>query len=341
MKLRRNKRGSVSVLPFIALVPLLAAIGGFAVDCMHVNDARGELQRATDAAALAGAQDLANYDGSKLMTANSVDAANEEPVNFALQVASLNAVDGPLGVWHGGQRTVTATIRYDASIPGPPNRPNRCDVTGSVKIDSFFAQCFGNFGQTVNSTSSAAFSQLNTLYSYMPLLVSINDLDPNGRKLEERQVGDEYTVIIKDNKASNSVWILNSNKDLKAIIEHIADPVNNPGVQLPPVKIGDIIKSDNGMKSAGKLFDQLMDKDVAFLITGDSIETDYLAKGKPEHPVIGFMVMHVTQVDDNAKGNGYSLTGILKPAVLGGEFDPFGTTSQVSTYAPFLARLVQ
>ena len=43
-KANSRNRGSVALLAFIAVVPLVAAIGGFAVDCMHVNDAKGALQ---------------------------------------------------------------------------------------------------------------------------------------------------------------------------------------------------------------------------------------------------------------------------------------------------------
>lgn len=340
MKLRSNK-GSTAALAFIALVPLLAALGGFAVDCMHVNDAHGELQRATDAAALAGAQYLGNYVGTKKVTAASISEDNEDPVNHALQVGALNAVDGPSGLWQGGDRTVTATIVYDPNFSGPPNRPNRCNVSGSIGLKSFFAQIFGNFGQTVNTSSSAALTPLTTLYNFMPLLVSLNDFDPSGRKLEDMKVGDEFTVGIKSNTASNSVWILNSNKDCIAQLDHIADPVNNPAVEMPPLSVGDWIKSDNGKKSAGKQFGQLIGKDVAFVITGDAVNSDYLAKGQPLHQIIGFMVLHVTSADVTPGQDGYNLTGNLKPAVMNGAYSTSVPAPQVTTYAPFLARLVQ
>lgn len=340
MKLRTQK-GSTAALAFIALVPLLAALGGFAVDCMHVNDAHGELQRATDAAALAGAQSLGDYKGTGSTTASSVSASNEQPVNYALQVSSLNAVDGPSGLWAGGNRTVTATIVYDPNFSGPPNRPNRCNVTGQIGIKSFFAHIFGNVGQTVNTTSSAALTPLSTLYSFMPLLVSLNDFDPSGRKLEDQDVGDEYTVEIKSNTSSNSVWILNSNKDCIAQLDHIADPANYPAVEMPPLSVGDWVKSDNGKKSAGKQFQQLVGKDVAFVITGDAVDSDYLAKGQPLHQIVGFMVMHVTSADSSAGKDGYSLTGLLKPAVLNGTYNQNVPASQITTFSPFLARLVQ
>lgn len=340
MKLRSQK-GSTAALAFIALLPLIGLLGGFAVDCMHVNDAHGELQRALDAAALAGAHDLGNFDGSKSTSAQTVSDGNEEPVNHALQVASLNAVDGPSGIWHSGDRTVTASIVYDPNFPGPANRPNRCNVSGSIGLKSIFAQMFGNYGQSVNATASAALTSLTTLYSFMPLLVSINDLDPDNRKLEDQVVGNEFTVQVKGNDYSNSVWILNSNKDCLAQLNHIADPATYPAVEMPPLSVGDFVKSDNGKKSAGKIFDKLIGKDVAFVVTDDAVNNDYLAKGQPVHKIIGFMVLHVTSTDTQPGANGYSMTGILKPVAMNGAFSTTVPAPQITTFAPFLARLVQ
>jgi hypothetical protein len=344
MKRRLNARrnqGSVAALAFVATVPLLAAIGGIAVDCMHFNDAKGELQRATDAAALAGAEDLINYLGTKNTTGTSVSTSNEEPVNFALQVAALNPVDGPLGLWQSGDRSLSATIRYDSTLAGPANIPNRCDVKGTIGIRSLFSQIFGNFGQTVITNSSAGETSLNTLYSYAPLLVSWVDPDPSNRILKNQAVNQPYTVEIKDNQASNSVWILNNNQSDKAIIDHIANP-SNPGAALPPIAIGDWIKSDNGQKSAGKDFNLLLGKDVAFIVTGDNVGKDYLAKGKPLHQIIGYMVLHITSVDNTPGKNGYDLSGTLKPFVGYGTYNPTDPFKiQITTYAPFLVRLIQ
>lgn len=336
-----RKKGSVAALGFVAVVPLVAALTAFGVDCMHVNDASGELQRATDAAALAGSEDLGNYVGNKALTAQSVSSANEEPVNFALSTASLNAVDGPLGLWQGGQRSVSATIRYDSTLAGPVNRPNRCDVTGTIQIKSVFAQVFGNFSQTVTTNSSAGLTSLNTLYSFAPLLVSEKDPDPSGRRLKDLAIDSIYTVGIKSNDSSNSVWILNSNQDDIDAIMHIADPENNPGNNVPAYSIGDVIKSDNGQKSAGQYFDKLVGKDVPFLVTNDSVDGDYLAKGQPVHTVVGFMVLHVTGYDNKGGKDGYSLTGNLRPVSFAGGYDPTKGTGTITTFAPFLSRLIQ
>ena len=58
---RRGERGQILPLVAIALVALLG-IGAFAIDVGYAYYAKRQLQSATDAAALAGAQDLPNAD---------------------------------------------------------------------------------------------------------------------------------------------------------------------------------------------------------------------------------------------------------------------------------------
>ena len=253
----------------------------------------------------------------------------------------MNAVDGPLGLWQSSNRAVTATIRNDATLAGPTTTPNRCDVTGQIFISSLFAKIFGNFGQTVNTTSSAGLTPVNKVLSYAPLLVSLNDTDPQGDALKNLTIGSTYTVEIKD-KSSNSVWILNPGNADAQQIQHLADP-SIPGPTLPPLEIGDTIKSDNGQKAAGKLFNLLEGDTVLFVVTADNVGTDYLAKGQPVHTIIGFMALKVTNFDNSAGANGYSLTGTLEPLPIGsGSFDPNDPfKTQITTFAPFLVRLVQ
>jgi hypothetical protein len=328
-------KGSVATLAFVAMLPLVAALGGFAVDCMHVNDAKGELQRATDAAALAGAEDLKNYNGSNpnlKSTASSVDLANnQEPVNFALQVAQLNAVDGPVGLWQNANRSVTATIRYDATLPGPTNIPNRCDVTGSIQTQSIFAQIFGNFGQSVGTSSSAGLQVANTVYNYVPLLVSVQDSNSLGNALQNQAAGATFRVDVK----VNSIWAINDNNTLTKIIAALAGGTF-PGSSLEPaVSVGGQITSDNGVKSAGQDFGNLVITPpitVIFPVTGDSVGT-----GQPKHTVTGFFAMQVTSAGTSPPD--YYLSGTIVPVSTFGSGQgtslstPFATSGDVVTRA--------
>jgi Flp pilus assembly protein TadG len=348
----RRNQGSAAALAFVAVVPLVAAIGGFAVDCMHFNDAKGELQRATDAAALGGAQDLQSYNGTGIpASASSYSAANNEPLNFALATAAMNAVDGPIGLWSSSNRSITATIRYDSNFPGTPTWPNRCDVATSVHINSLFERIIGNFGQNVNARASASMFPVTTVTTPAPLLVSIKDFDQNGHSVQSPGPGNTLTINIKDNESSNAVWIFNNNTLDEDLLNHLIDPVKYPTLPLTPVtvndhtiggvEINDIIKSDNGTKSAGKLFDQLVGKDIILLVTDASYsDNNYTAKGTPVRTVIGFIGMHVSAADNTNKGNGYSLTGTLKPVSAIGTSNS-GLTNPFTGFAPYIARLIE
>jgi Flp pilus assembly protein TadG len=209
---RRSDHGSLAALAFVALVPLVAAIGGFAVDCMHVNDGKGELQRATDAAALGGALDLVNYAGTGAVTAQTVSNSNSEPVNVALQVGSMNAADGAQGVYTSApiSRTVTATIWNSANGIGGKldtnnNRPDRCTVDATIQINSIFAKMFGNFSQTINTHSVAGqANKVNSLLTFFPILVSTTLGDAYGDgALGATPVKGQ---LINFNTRGNSAW---------------------------------------------------------------------------------------------------------------------------------------
>ena len=88
----RGERGQILPLVVIALVALLG-IAAFAIDVGYAYYAKRQLQSATDAAALAGAQDLPNAP-TAIATATSYAAANTPPnlasFNFTYQVKCTN-----------------------------------------------------------------------------------------------------------------------------------------------------------------------------------------------------------------------------------------------------------
>src|SRR5664279_4980316 len=87
MRKARGERGQVLAIVALALVALLG-ISAFAIDVGYAYYAKRQLQSATDAAALAGAQDLPNGT-SAVATATTYAAANTPPnlsLAFAYQV---------------------------------------------------------------------------------------------------------------------------------------------------------------------------------------------------------------------------------------------------------------
>lgn len=296
-------RGSVVTVALVALVPLLGAIGAVAVDLMHNNDAIGALQRSTDAGALAGAQDLSTYKGAPLKsTATVADSSspgsNEDAVNVALSVAKLNIADG-----HSVYTDVVPNAKVTATLSPTPS-PSQCTVDATLPINSLLAKLFGNFGQTITAHSVAGLGPpVDKMGGFMPVLPSYSEKDPSGKVLSAATAGSTYTVEIK----TNALWIYNPNvTDIEAL-NGIINPLSN-SLNEPAIAIGDIIKSDNGIKSAGTLFPQLVGKTVFFPITSDSVGT-----GTPSHPVIGFIAMKITSA--NGKNPNPSVTGIIVPLV--------------------------
>jgi Flp pilus assembly protein TadG len=80
MRKARGERGQVLVVVALALVALLG-IAAFSIDVGYAYYAKRQLQSATDAAALAGAQDLPNAT-TALATATSYAAA-DTPANLS------------------------------------------------------------------------------------------------------------------------------------------------------------------------------------------------------------------------------------------------------------------
>jgi hypothetical protein len=119
MKLRSRKGGMVTLV-LIGMIPLLIAFGAFAVDMKHQQTAQQQLQKATDAAALAGAEMLW-YDGTYSMAGASYTPDTTYPVvkQKALQVASLNIADGRSVSTSTTGVTINVTVQ-DPKLPTVP-----------------------------------------------------------------------------------------------------------------------------------------------------------------------------------------------------------------------------
>ena len=134
MRRARGERGQILALVALALVALLG-IAAFGIDVGYAYYAKRQLQSATDAAALAGAQDLPNG-STAVATAASYAAANTpanlSSMNFTYAVTCTNT-------------SVIAT-GCNSSV-----NPNQLTVTGAATTNTWFARLFG-----VNSFSVSA-----------------------------------------------------------------------------------------------------------------------------------------------------------------------------------------
>jgi Flp pilus assembly protein TadG len=121
----RKERGQVLPIVAVALVALLG-IAAFAIDVGFAYYAKRQLQSATDAAALAGAQDLPNI-ATATATATSYAAA-DTPSNVSFSFTY--------------QASCTNTAILATGCQAAVN-PNQFTVTGTGQTNTWFAKLFG------------------------------------------------------------------------------------------------------------------------------------------------------------------------------------------------------
>jgi hypothetical protein len=125
MRRARGERGQILAVVVLALVALLG-IAAFAIDVGYAYYAKRQLQSATDAAALAGAQDLpVSSEAIKVATAYAGDnkPANLSNMQFTYQTKCTTA-------------SVIGTC--NAAV-----NPNALVVSGTAETDTWFAKVFG------------------------------------------------------------------------------------------------------------------------------------------------------------------------------------------------------
>jgi Flp pilus assembly protein TadG len=132
MKLRwlRDQQGSILLFTTILVVPLMIILAGLAMDMAYFGTVDDELQRAMDAAALAGAGKL-GFDSSVFPTvrnfAQSYASANRYKVgtiSLGLNTANDPAGNIVLGIWSGGT--------FTPSLDGSKVNAVRCQYSTTV-----------------------------------------------------------------------------------------------------------------------------------------------------------------------------------------------------------------
>jgi Flp pilus assembly protein TadG len=151
-----NERGNV-LLFTIGLLVLMLVMGGIAVDLAYYGVVDNELQRATDAAALAGAGKL-GFDDTVFPTVRSFAqsygaqnpwrnlAVGPTPVSLALNTANDPAGNIVLGVWDP-----SATPRFSPSVDGTRVNAVLCRTPPISVATTFF--------RLIGITSMAAFAE--------------------------------------------------------------------------------------------------------------------------------------------------------------------------------------
>src|SRR6266700_215672 len=153
----RSQRGQTIALVAVSMVSLLA-VAALAIDLTTLYVAKGEIQRAADSAALAGAKAFVD-------SGVTTDPANTRLQGVAQQIANSYAIAAAFqNNVAGAPAQVVGSPVLNFSLQGNPR------VTVSLQktnLPVFFARMFGRSAATVSATATAeaynpAYSQNNT-----------------------------------------------------------------------------------------------------------------------------------------------------------------------------------
>src|SRR5580658_7652514 len=143
------------VLPWVAfMMVLFLGMGAFVLDIGHAYYCYQELQAATDAAALAGAQQIrtANPVGTATTFGAVTGSLNTNP---NLSLGGLNSVSMVPG--YPQLECLNAITAMGISCT-PPNNANAIQVKEQAIVPTFFARVFGISQMTLSTTATAAVS---------------------------------------------------------------------------------------------------------------------------------------------------------------------------------------
>jgi Flp pilus assembly protein TadG len=133
---------------------LFVGVAAFVLDIGHAFYCYRQLQAATDAAALAGAQQLKTSDTIAMATSYSAIAGSQN-VSPALTINGANSVSMVPGY---PVLKCLNTIKNMGIACTAPNNANAIQVKEQAIIPTFFARVFGISQMTISTTSTAAIS---------------------------------------------------------------------------------------------------------------------------------------------------------------------------------------
>jgi Flp pilus assembly protein TadG len=179
---RHHERGQTILLVAISLVSLLG-MAALAIDIVTLYVARSEIQRAADAAALAGAKAIADSGFTSLPTTDS-NYSNAQALALSMATNSINAVilaTPPVNLVAGIQPVEPASPSVDWTRQGNP----RITVTlVRSNLPTFFSKIWGTSAASVTATATAEVynpSNLATITPIAPLNVKpwlVGNADP-------------------------------------------------------------------------------------------------------------------------------------------------------------------
>lgn len=281
---------------FAGLIVVAIGIGSFALDIAHIAAVQTELQNGVDAAALAGARELANN--------------NSDPQTRALMVAGENTADGRFLSNASPNTTVSAFL-----TPPTATTPGQVRVTADMTIRHLFAPIFGKQTEQLHAVATAGTTGTITGIACdmtFPMVASIDAVPtdkgvPMGPALKDLRVGDPVDFYINSQQVKNAAFT--SFTESSANANYIQDAVDaNLGLieldpcVIPSINIGDDININNGVVGQKKLAKD----DRGEIFTNDWLIFIPVVSGpvpiNQSRPVLGFIAVEVSSVELNKSG---------------------------------------
>jgi Flp pilus assembly protein TadG len=174
----RKERGILAPLAFGALIVAGFVVGALGVDMAHMVYVQNELQTATDAAALSGAQGLAE----------GPDVAEKR----AYSVCGMNRANGKAI----SEPDAKVTVAVNSSLSGSSSEVT---VVAEMNVEHLLARIIGRNGDIVLATSTAGAGGTTKTLSgdqAFPLAVSLDAGNGPGQPIKDYGIGDDITITL-------------------------------------------------------------------------------------------------------------------------------------------------
>jgi Flp pilus assembly protein TadG len=295
---RKKASGLMGSLILSSLIIISVGIGALALDISHIIAAKNDLQKAVDAAALAGAEEL---------------TANPELVEYhALQIAANNKADGRFVANDSDGTSVTV-----GSTPSIVDEVGTVTVRAEMDLRHMAAPIFGRVTDRIGVCATAsAKGPLTTIFAdqAFPMTVSLDTAGKNnngqnvGKALKDHKLGDSVKFYINSQQVKNAAFTsftlrqANANYIKDAVDQSLGLAEVQPGF-IPSISVGDEIYLNNGVVgqkelAKGEKLDALIAKVpyvVAPVILGDP-------SFNQTRVVVGFVALKITDVEVSQSG---------------------------------------
>ncbi len=279
---RRNDSGSVAAMTALGLFALLGVVG-LALDIGHIIGVKGELQRAADASALAGARGLYPDILNNITYGSPPNCAQAEARAGA--AAANNPIEGTAPA---REDTTVETGTWDYSTRQFIQQCNSFTNTVRVTIRKngvpmAFARIFGINAVDESASATAVMDWVRGVGAGT-VPIAINE--------DYAKSGNPEKITFNPSTSDVGGWF--SVPPDSASASTLSDYINNGS--CPPIKVGDIISLNNGVITSvlQLLAQKLAGHGGSWDVTLPVVDSTQFNENKP---VKGFLVFRVTQVD--------------------------------------------